>query len=75
MQASERAEDVLRMYRLARTGGTAELLRRLARRADGWAGLLDSDGTVLHAAAAPGREHSRPRSGKPPRWRRRASPC
>ncbi|WP_179764423.1 helix-turn-helix domain-containing protein [Streptomyces fulvorobeus] len=41
------------MYRLARTGGTAELLRRLARRADGWAGLLDSDGTVLHAAAAP----------------------
>lgn len=53
MYAPERAEDVLRMHRLARTGGTAELLRWLALRADGWAGLLDAEGTVLHSAAAP----------------------
>ncbi|MYT79056.1 PucR C-terminal helix-turn-helix domain-containing protein [Streptomyces sp. MnatMP-M77] len=39
------------MHRLARTGGTAELLRWLAGRADGWAGLVGPDGTVLHAAA------------------------
>ncbi|MFD9428391.1 MULTISPECIES: helix-turn-helix domain-containing protein [unclassified Streptomyces] len=39
------------MHRLARTGGTQELLRWLSGRADGWAGLLDGDGTVLHAAA------------------------
>ncbi|MFE4690954.1 PucR family transcriptional regulator [Streptomyces sp. NPDC056749] len=39
------------MYRLARTGGPPELLRRLARRAEGWAGILDADGTVLQAVA------------------------
>ncbi|WP_432104611.1 helix-turn-helix domain-containing protein [Streptomyces sp. bgisy091] len=39
------------MYRLARTGGTPELLRGLARRADGWAGILDADGTLLQAVA------------------------
>ncbi|MER5556630.1 helix-turn-helix domain-containing protein [Streptomyces sp. NPDC002793] len=39
------------MYRLARTGGSPELLRRLARRAEGWAGILDGDGTVLQAVA------------------------
>ncbi|MFC8229906.1 helix-turn-helix domain-containing protein [Streptomyces sp. NPDC057287] len=39
------------MYRLARTGGSPELLRRLARRAEGWAGILDGEGTVLQAAA------------------------
>ncbi|WP_307128927.1 helix-turn-helix domain-containing protein [Streptomyces sp. B1I3] len=39
------------MYRLARTGGSQELLRRLAHRAEGWAGLLDADGTVLQAVA------------------------
>ncbi|MFH9756836.1 helix-turn-helix domain-containing protein [Streptomyces griseus] len=39
------------MHRLARSGGTAELLRWLAVRAEGWAGLVGPDGTVLHAAA------------------------
>ncbi|MFE9722337.1 helix-turn-helix domain-containing protein [Streptomyces sp. NPDC005794] len=39
------------MYRLARTGGSPELLRRLARRAEGWAGIMDGDGTVLQAVA------------------------
>ncbi|MFJ8863541.1 helix-turn-helix domain-containing protein [Streptomyces sp. NPDC102451] len=39
------------MYRLARTGGSPELLRRLAQRAEGWAGILDGDGTVLQAVA------------------------
>ncbi|MYV61030.1 PucR family transcriptional regulator [Streptomyces sp. SID4931] len=39
------------MHRLARTGGTAELLRWLAARAEGWAGIVGPDGTVLHAAA------------------------
>ncbi|MFD6279290.1 helix-turn-helix domain-containing protein [Streptomyces sp. NPDC060209] len=39
------------MYRLARTGGSPELLRRLARRAEGWAGIVDGDGTVLQAVA------------------------
>ncbi|MFG3394793.1 MULTISPECIES: helix-turn-helix domain-containing protein [Streptomyces] len=39
------------MHRLARTGGTAELLRWLAGRAEGWAGVVGPDGTVLHAAA------------------------
>lgn len=60
MRGWERADDVLRMYRLARTGGSAELLRWLAHRAEGWAGLLDGDGTVLQAAAGtpgqPGQE-------------------
>ncbi|OKI91412.1 DNA-binding protein [Streptomyces sp. CB02058] len=51
MRARERADDVLLMYRLARTGGSPELLRRLARRATGWAGILDGDGTVLQAVA------------------------
>ncbi len=51
MRARERADDLLRMHRLARTGGTAELLRWLAGRAEGWAGLVGPDGTVLHAAA------------------------
>ncbi|MFI2783723.1 helix-turn-helix domain-containing protein [Streptomyces sp. ALB3] len=39
------------MYRLARTGGSPELLRRLAQRAEGWAGILDGGGTVLQAVA------------------------
>ncbi|NEC18478.1 helix-turn-helix domain-containing protein [Streptomyces parvus] len=39
------------MHRLARTGGTVELLRWLAGRAEGWAGIVGPDGTVLHAAA------------------------
>lgn len=51
MRARERADDVLLMYRLARTGGSPELLRRLARRAEGWAGIVDGDGTVLQAVA------------------------
>ncbi|MFD5972236.1 helix-turn-helix domain-containing protein [Streptomyces bacillaris] len=38
------------MQRLARNGGTAELLRWLAGRADGWAGIVGSDGTVLNAS-------------------------
>ncbi|WP_406016539.1 helix-turn-helix domain-containing protein [Streptomyces sp. NBC_00984] len=36
------------MYRLARSGGTRELLHWVSGRAAGWAGLLDADGTVLH---------------------------
>lgn len=48
MRARERADDVLRMYRLARSGGTQELLRWVSGRAKGWAGLLNGDGTVLH---------------------------
>lgn len=56
MRARERADDVLRMNRLARVGGVQELLRWLSGRADGWAGLLHDDGTVLHAVArTPGR--------------------
>ncbi len=51
MRSGERADDLLRMHRLARTGGTAELLRWLAGRAEGWAGVVGPDGTVLHAAA------------------------
>ncbi len=51
MRAHERADDVLLMYRLARTGGSPELLRRLAQRAEGWAGILDGGGTVLQAVA------------------------
>ncbi len=51
MRVQERADDLLRMHRLARSGGTAELLRWLAGRAEGWAGLVGPDGTVLHAAA------------------------
>ncbi len=51
MHARERADDVLLMYRLARSGGSPELLRRLAQRAEGWAGILDGDGTVLQAVA------------------------
>ncbi|WP_415957623.1 helix-turn-helix domain-containing protein [Streptomyces sp. 021-4] len=38
------------MQRLARNGGTAGLLRWLAGRADGWAGIARSDGTVLSAS-------------------------
>ncbi|WP_124271960.1 helix-turn-helix domain-containing protein [Streptomyces sp. ADI96-02] len=41
------------MHRLARSGGTPELLRWLSGRADGWAGLVGVDGTVLHAATGP----------------------
>ncbi|WP_176740430.1 PucR family transcriptional regulator [Streptomyces sp. Ncost-T10-10d] len=36
------------MHRLARSGGSQELLRWVSGRAEGWAGLLDGDGTVLH---------------------------
>ncbi|MFG3409760.1 helix-turn-helix domain-containing protein [Streptomyces sp. NPDC048142] len=43
------------MHRLARTGGTAGLLRWLAGRAEGWAGLVGPDGTMLHAAASTAR--------------------
>ncbi|MFI1186437.1 helix-turn-helix domain-containing protein [Streptomyces californicus] len=39
------------MNRLARTGGTAEILRWLAGRAEGWAGLVGPDGRVLHAVS------------------------
>ncbi|WP_299530324.1 helix-turn-helix domain-containing protein [uncultured Streptomyces sp.] len=39
------------MCRLARSGGTFDLLHWLAGRADGWAGVLEADGTVLHACA------------------------
>ncbi|MFI9626966.1 PucR family transcriptional regulator [Streptomyces sp. NPDC052042] len=46
----QRADDVLKMYRLARTGGSRELLRWLSGRAEGWAGLLDAGGDVLHGA-------------------------
>ncbi|MGW3834451.1 helix-turn-helix domain-containing protein [Streptomyces microflavus] len=38
------------MQRLARNGGTAELLRWLSGRADGWVGIAGSDGTVLSAS-------------------------
>ncbi|MEV0278038.1 helix-turn-helix domain-containing protein [Streptomyces sp. NPDC050610] len=38
------------MQSLARSGGTRALLRWLAARAGGWAGLLDASGTVLCAA-------------------------
>lgn len=48
MRARERADDVLRMYRLARSGGAKELLHWVSGRAAGWAGLLDGDGTVLY---------------------------
>ncbi|MFF8915023.1 helix-turn-helix domain-containing protein [Streptomyces sp. NPDC015032] len=51
MHARERADDVLQLYRLARSGGTQELLRWVSGRAEGWAGLLDGDGTVLHGVA------------------------
>lgn len=51
MRAGERADDLLRMYRLARRGGSPEVLRRLAQRAEGWAGIVDEDGTVLQAMA------------------------
>ncbi|MFD4277573.1 helix-turn-helix domain-containing protein [Streptomyces cyaneofuscatus] len=40
------------MQRLARNGGTAGLLRWLAGRADGWAGIARSDGTLLSASGA-----------------------
>ncbi|MER5983330.1 helix-turn-helix domain-containing protein [Streptomyces sp. NPDC001787] len=40
------------MHRLVRTGGTPELLHWLSGRAGGWAGLVDGDGTVLHAVSA-----------------------
>lgn len=70
MRARERADDVLRMYRLARSGGSQELLHWVSGRAAGWAGLLDGDGTVLHGvtrspdgtgvkAAALAREYAR----------------
>lgn len=51
MRAGERADDVLWMHRLARAGGSPELLRWVSGRAGGWAGLLDSDGTVLRGVA------------------------
>ncbi|MFD8058552.1 helix-turn-helix domain-containing protein [Streptomyces cyaneofuscatus] len=41
------------MQRLARNGGTAGLLRWLAGRAGGWAGIAGSDGTLLSASGAP----------------------
>ncbi|WP_406100215.1 helix-turn-helix domain-containing protein [Streptomyces sp. NBC_01013] len=39
------------MHGLARSGGSQELLRWVSGRADGWAGLLGKDGTVLHGVA------------------------
>lgn len=51
MHARRRADDVIRMHGLARSGGSQELLRWVSGRADGWAGLLDGDGTVLHGVA------------------------
>ncbi|MYW28456.1 hypothetical protein GT040_03990, partial [Streptomyces sp. SID2119] len=53
MRARQRDDDLLRMQRLARNGGTAGLLRWLAGRADGWAGIAGSDGTLLSASGAP----------------------
>ncbi|MEV7899818.1 PucR family transcriptional regulator, partial [Streptomyces cyaneofuscatus] len=52
MRARQRDDDLLRMQRLARNGGTAGLLRWLAGRADGWAGIAGSDGTLLSASGA-----------------------
>ncbi|MER5629651.1 helix-turn-helix domain-containing protein [Streptomyces nitrosporeus] len=43
------------MHRLTRTGGSPELLRWLAQRSDGWAGLLDCDGTVLQGVSGTAR--------------------
>lgn len=51
MHAHGRADDVVRMHGLARSGGSRELLRWVSGRADGWAGLLGGDGTVLHGVA------------------------
>lgn len=51
MQARRRADDVIRMHGLARAGGSQELLRWVSGRAEGWAGLLGGDGTVLHGVA------------------------
>lgn len=51
MHARRRADDVIRMHGLARSGGSQELLRWVSGRADGWAGLLGGDGTVLHGVA------------------------
>lgn len=51
MHARRRADDVIRMHGLARTGGSQELLRWVSGRADGWAGLLGGDGDVLHGVA------------------------
>ncbi|WNI26961.1 helix-turn-helix domain-containing protein [Streptomyces sp. ITFR-16] len=39
------------MNGLARTGGSKELLRWVSGRAEGWAGLVDGDGSVLHGVA------------------------
>ncbi|MEU1468556.1 helix-turn-helix domain-containing protein [Streptomyces sp. NPDC005761] len=39
------------MHGLARSGGSQELLRWVSGRAEGWAGLLGGDGTVLHGVA------------------------
>ncbi|MEV7405536.1 helix-turn-helix domain-containing protein [Streptomyces sp. NPDC091267] len=39
------------MLGLARAGGSQELLRWVSGRADGWAGLVGRDGTVLHGVA------------------------
>lgn len=51
MHARRRADDVIRMHGLARSGGSQELLRWVSGRADGWAGLVGGDGTVLHGVA------------------------
>lgn len=51
MHARRRADDVIRMHGLARSGGSQELLRWLSGRGDGWAGLLGGDGAVLHGVA------------------------
>ncbi|MEU9204241.1 helix-turn-helix domain-containing protein [Streptomyces sp. NPDC048332] len=51
MHARRRADDVIQMHGLARSGGSRELLRWVSGRADGWAGLLGGDGTVLHGVA------------------------
>lgn len=41
--AVSRSDDVLRLHRLARTGGSAALLEWLAARLGGWAGVVDAE--------------------------------
>ncbi|MEU8513785.1 helix-turn-helix domain-containing protein [Kitasatospora sp. NPDC048722] len=50
---AERADDILAMYRAARKGGTAQVLRRLAHRTGTVAFLLDRSGTPASPAAPP----------------------
>ncbi|MEW1626877.1 helix-turn-helix domain-containing protein [Streptomyces sp. NPDC089173] len=58
------------MQRLARNGGTAELLRWLAGCADGWAGIAGSDGTLLSASGTVPVSTSRPKATEAPKARK-----